>query len=504
MPSVAGVISKKDEDVSSKLAEMLSTLRYRGPDYAAAVIDNEVLFTRGSRPIDFSETRGHIAIGYNGLEDDQTTYQPFTDCTGDLFTVLDGRIFNAEQLAESLTPHNVDGSVDGEVLTHLLEEKKTTDLLSPVSTAMRQLDGVYAYAVMKNRQVALAHDPVGVKPLYWGENEELFAFASERKALWRIGLKEATVFPPGHVGIISSGGRAISPALTLQKPLSTHLELDVAASKLCEALRKAVKKQIRKVEKIGVPFSGGVDSSLIAKLSDEAGANVTLYTVGLEEAHDVGVAEGSASALGLPLKIKILSADEVEDRISKVVYDIEENNQMKVSTALPLCAVAEEAGLNGHRLLLSGQGSDELFGGYKRYLTILRSGGYKRLDDELWKDLLNIHSVGLSRDDAVTAGNGLELAVPYLDLDLVEFGMSLPPHLKVENTTDPLRKNILRRAAEKSGLPEKIAMFPKKAVQYGSGVDKVIRNIAKQHGYENARIYLAHVFNEVFGESIRS
>jgi len=497
MPSVVGVISKKDEDVSSKLAEMLSTLRHRGPDYAGAAIGNEALFTRGSRPIDFSETKGHAAIGYNGLEDIQTTHQPFTDCTGDSFTVLDGRIFNAEQLAESLTPHNVDGSADGEVLTHLLEEKKATDLLSPVSTAMRQLDGVYAFAVMKDRQVALARDPVGVKPLYWGENEELFAFASERKALWRVGVKEATAFPPGHVGIISSGGRTISPALTLQKPPLVHLELDVAASKLCEALRKATKKQIRKVEKIGIPFSGGVDSSLIAKLADEAGVDVTLYTVGLEGAYDIGVAEDSASALGLPLKTKILSTDEVEDRISKVVYAIEEDNQMKVGTGLPLYAVAEEASSNGHRLLLSGQGSDEVFGGYRRYLTVLRSGGYEGLDDELWNDLLNTHNVNLNRDDAAVAAKGLELLVPYLDLDIIGFAAGLSPCLKVQGVSDPLRKTVLRRAAEVTSLPEEIARLPKKAVQYGSGSNNAIKRIARKHGYENAKAYLADVLNEV-------
>jgi asparagine synthase (glutamine-hydrolysing) len=500
MPSVVGVISKKDEDVSSKLAEMLSTLRHRGPDYAGAVIGNEVVFLKGSRHIDFSETKGHMAIGYNGLEDDQTTYQPFTDCTGDFFTVLDGRIFNAEQLAEGLTPHDVDGSVDGEVLTHLVEEKKATDLLSPVSTAMRQLDGVYAFAVMKDRQVALARDPVGVKPLYWGENEELFAFASERKALWRVGVKEADVFPPGHVGIVSSGRRTISPALTLQKPPLVHLEMDAAASKLCEALRNAVKKQIRKVEKIGVPFSGGVDSSLIAKLADEAGVNVTLYTVGLEGAYDIETAEDSASALGLPLKTRILSTDDVEDRISKVVYAIEEDSQMKVGTGLPLYAVAEEAALNGHRLLLTGQGSDEVFGGYRRYLTVLRSGGYKGLDDELWKDLLNTHNVNLGRDDAAAAANGLELAAPYLDQDTVRFATSLPPNLKVENVTDPLRKTVLRKAAETSGLPEEITRLPKKAIQYGSGIDKAIRNIAKNHGYENTKTYLTNVFDKVFKE----
>jgi len=500
MPSVVGVISKKDEDVSSRLAEMLSTLRYRGPDYAGAVIGNEALFTRGSRPIDFSGTKGHAAIGYNGLEDDETIHQPFIDCTGDSFTVLDGRIFNAEQLAESLTPHDVDGSVDGEVLTHLLEEEKAADLLSSVSTAMRQLDGVYAFAVMKDRKVALARDPVGVKPLYWGENEELFAFASERKALWRVGVKEATVFPPGHVGIISSGGRTISPALTLQKPLPTHLELDIAASKLCEALRKAIKKQIRKVEKIGVPFSGGVDSSLIVKLADEAGANITLYTVGLEGAYDIEAAEDSASALGLPLKTRILSTDEVEDRISKVVYAIEEGNQMKVGTGLPLYVVAEEASSNGHRLLLSGQGSDELFGGYRRYLRVLRDGGYEELDRELWKDLVKVHEVNLGRDDAVVAANGLELAAPYLDQELIGFATCLPPHLKVENATDPFRKIILRKAAEKVGLPNKVARLPKKAIQYGSGIDTAILKIAKMYGYEDAKVYLAHVFCKVFKE----
>lgn len=500
MPSIVGVISKKDEDVSSKLAEMLSTLQYRGPEYAGAAIGNEVLFARGSSSIDFSETKSHMAIGYNGFEDGQSLHQPSIGCTGDLLAVLDGRVFNAEQLAEGLTQHDVDGSVDVEVLVHLIEEKKAADPLSPVSASMRQIDGVYAFAVMKNGQIALARDPVGVKPLYWGENEDLFAFASERKALWRVGVREATAFPPGHVGIISSEGLTISLALILQKPPPVDLDLNAAASRLCKSLREAVKKQVGKIEKIGVPFSGGVDSSLIAKLADEAGTNVTLYTVGVEGAYDIGVAEDSASALGLPLKIRILSEDAVEDRVSRTVYAIEEADQMKVGTGLPLYAVAEEASSNGYRMLFSGQGADELFGGYRRYLRVLSRGGYKRLDEELWKDLLNIHTVDLGRDDAVVAASGLELAVPYLDLDVVNLGVSLSPHLKVENATDSLRKNVLRRAAKILGLPEEVTRLPKKAVQYGSGIDKAILKISKTRGFKNTRAYLTDVFHEVFRE----
>jgi asparagine synthase (glutamine-hydrolysing) len=122
--------------------------------------------------------------------------------------------------------------------------------------------------------------------------------------------------------------------------------------------------------------------------------------------------------------------------------------------------------------MFSGQGADELFAGYHRYRRLLAEG---RLEDALRHDLENIHHVNLERDDVVTMANSVELRVPFLDLQLIGVALTIPADLKIRGPEDELRKRILREAAIEMGVPEYIAMRPKKAAQYGSGIDKVLR-----------------------------
>ncbi len=500
MPSIVGVVSKKEEDVSNETADMLSTLKHRGPNYAGAVIGNDVIFSLTPSTLDFSVTKGHIAIGCNGFENgDQNSYQPFIDCTGELFIVLHGSVFNSYELAKNLASHDVDGSVDSKILVHLVEEeKKKTKLVDAFSKVLLQLDGVYAFAVLWKNKIVIARDPVGVKPLYWGENQKIVAFASERKALWHVGIREVEHFPPGFVGVLSRDGRASHPTLTLKKLSLVNVELDVAALKLCEVIRQAVEKRVKRNQNLGVLFSGGVDSSIIAKVAEDAGADVSLFTTGLEDAYDVKIAERSAENLDLPIHVKTLTLEDVERLLPRVVYAVEETDLMKAGIGLPLYAASMEAGLQNFRVVLTGQGCDELFGGYAKYLRVLKRGGYDKLDEELWRDLTETHRVNLGRDDAAVAITGLKLSVPYLDLPVVRLATSLPPQLKIQDSTDSLRKIVLRKAAKKLGMPNEIADLPKKAIQYGSGVEKAIKLLAKKHSYRNANDYLGSIFNEVF------
>jgi len=181
-----------------------------------------------------------------------------------------------------------------------------------------------------------------------------------------------------------------------------------------------------------------------------------------------------------------------------VAYLVEEWDLMKVGVALPLFIACKEALSRGFRTLLAGQGSDELFAGYNRYLRTLRREGYEAVNTELWKDLLETHRVNLSRDSAVAAANGLELLLPYLDLKVINLAVSLPAQYKIEGGSDRLRKRVLRKAAELQGVPKEIANIPKKAVQYSSGADKAIRRLAKARGYGSVENYLRSVFNNVF------
>jgi len=267
-----------------------------------------------------------------------------------------------------------------------------------------------------------------------------------------------------------------------------------------ELLFLSLKRRLRRlqVNSVAVSFSGGLDSSLIAKAIEMLGVKVILYSVGLDGAHDIEAAENSASALGLPLQIRIISFDEVESYIFRVIYAIEESNVMKIGVGIPLYAVSELVNKDKMKVVLTGQGSDELFAGYDKYLKLLVNQGYGQLQNELWKDLTQMYHVNLQRDDAVAMANSVKFICPLLDLDLVNTAMSLPPQLKVEGSSDFLRKRVLRTVAQNLGLPECIVNRPKKSVQYGSGSDKAIRKFAKKKGFKHTKEFLNSVFQYIF------
>jgi len=498
MCSIAGIISKKGKNVSSRIVEMLSMLKHRGPHSAGVAIDNEAVVSKEPALLDLSDKEGTMVIGYTGLSiNARLDLQPFIDCKGQLFLVHDGKIYNSEEIRRDLTSHTFETAYDSETIVHLIEEKFQSDIDKTLLRVLPQLDGSYAFAVMRGERIAIARDPVGVEPLYWGENQEFFAFASERKAMWRIGVGCVRAFPPGHVAVMTKRRSVLIPSLTLSKPKTISISQDQAASELKSAIYSSVRKRIEGLKEVAISFSGGVDSSLIAKISDDLGVETTLYTVGTKESHDIEVGKKTASKLGYNLYIQTVSDDDLEDYVPKVTYAIEEDSAIDLEIGLPLYIASECAHKHGIRVILSGQGSDELFGGYHKYLRILQSGGYRELDDEMWGDILQTYKVNLQRDDAVAMANAVETRVPFLDLSVINIAMAIPSSLKISGPDDKLRKRILRKTAELAGLPREIANTPKKAAQYGSGFDSALRRIAKKRGYRNIKAYAKSVFDDV-------
>lgn len=219
-----------------------------------------------------------------------------------------------------------------------------------------------------------------------------------------------------------------------------------------------------------VALSGGVDSALVAKL-----AKRECVVVGASGSHDISRAKQVARELCLPLEQVLIDSGTIEDAMRCVLRVIPKIDPVNVSIATTLYFVAEWAEKHGHQRILAGQGADELFGGYARYLQT------EKLAEDLERDFQTL-ALQLARDQAVAALHGAYFSLPYMDVRVVRAARAIPPEMKVYGN---VRKRPLRDVAEMY-LPASVARYEKKAMQYGSGVMKEIQKLAKMRGYKKS------------------
>jgi asparagine synthase (glutamine-hydrolysing) len=217
-------------------------------------------------------------------------------------------------------------------------------------------------------------------------------------------------------------------------------------------------------------LSGGVDSTLVALL-----AGRECVAVGLEGSHDLRRAQHVSSALGLRCAMVTITRDEIADAIPAVIAAIPRHDPMNTGIALAHFFIARYAGEEGYRRILTGQGADELFGGYSRYLRSIT------LSDDLDRDFSELEQQ-TARDQAVAALHGTCLSLPYLDCRVVRAARAIPPAEKVQ---EGHRKVPLRRVAERH-MPTEFAWYEKKAMQYGSGIWKELKRLARKNGYKTS------------------
>lgn len=483
MGALVAAVNKKGENVVSTVASMLQQLTHRGNDGHGISTPNSVTSASSIEELKLENIVSYVALGHN-LSNILPRDKPQPVQANGFTVAFEGRTFPSPNLP------------DLPEVTEIVQMLGSNPLRN-ADSIIENCDGFYVFAIAETGRIIAGRDLFGATPLYYGEDDAVCAVASEQKALWKIGLTDVRSFPPGHLATIDQHGFSFHQVKKLRVPPKQTVDMETAAQALQILLMESTRKRVSDLESAVVAFSGGVDSSVVAVLAENVGLDVQLVSVGLEDEQEVLFTESAAEALGLPLHLQTYTVKELEQTLEKVLWLIEEPNPVNVCIAVPFYWLAETTSKLGYPVLLAGQGADELFGGYQRYLTEYARSGAEAVEQQLFYDVENAYNANFQRDNQVCSFHGIELRMPFIDGDVVDFALRLPLRLKINSTDDRLRKRVLRRTAHNMDVPRFLADKPKKAVQYTTGVTKALQRLAKDDGL-TLREYVQQAFNRVY------
>lgn len=243
---------------------------------------------------------------------------------------------------------------------------------------------------------------------------------------------------------------------------------------LKRALYDAVSENVPE-SKIAVAFSGGVDSSLLAKICRDLGKQVMLVTVGFPGSHDIGFAKHIALKMDMEHKTLEIDYGDFQKNLRRVREAIRCKNTSHIENCIAYFYICKLAKQNGLNVVLSANGCDELFCGYNGYRIAYNSGEaaiMKMMDEKI------VNEFALMREIAVVASEfEVMIRQPFMSNRFIEFAKTIPLDQKIKGSDDMKRKHILRQVALSIGVPEESAIKPKKALQYGSFIHKYFKKI---------------------------
>jgi asparagine synthase (glutamine-hydrolysing) len=380
------------------------------------------------------------------------------------------------------------------------------DRLGPALAA--ELDGPFAIALAAPGGVFLARDRVGKSPLYWGVFKGALCFASEIKGLlgWAQDISE---FPPGHC-YDADHGLIQYASIETRKPFESNAERIAAG--LRDLLHRSVRKRLHDGP-VGAWLSGGLDSATMVALARCDLPTLHTFSVGLEDATDLQCARAVAEAVGTQHHERVCTVDELMALLPTVIYHLESFDALLVRSSVMNFLVGREA--SGFvPAVLSGEGGDELFAGYD-YLTALPP---EALGEELVDITRRLHNTALQRVDRCSAAHGLVARTGFLDREVLQYALCIPPELKTKTNGAAVGKWILRVAMD-GLLPEAILWRPKAKFWEGAGLGELlaahVEQIISDAEFERQRtlpggtrlntkeeLYYYRIFREQFGPEL--
>ncbi len=391
---------------------------------------------------------------------------------------MNGEIYNHKALRAQLRqPHDFQTLSDCEVILYLYDELEPRDWLN-------RMNGIFAFVLYDPRRETwlIARDPIGVNPLYvgWDRQENLYV-ASEMKAL--VGpCERIQEFPPGHYYLGHEAEKGFQRYYDPQWAREDFIpDLPYDPDHLRQALESAVHRQLMCDVPYGMLISGGVDSSVVASIAaryrdkrveeDDQGPSwwprIHSFAVGLKDAPDLAPARQVADYIGAIHHEIHFTLQEGLDALSDVIYHLESFDITTVRASTPMYLLMRKIHAMGIKMVLSGEGADEIFGGY---LYFHKAPDGPELHAETVRKLSKLHLYDCLRANKSSAAWSVEARVPFLDREFLDVAMNLDPAVKIPRNAKhprPIEKFVLRDAF-RGYIPEGILWRQKE--QFSDGV----------------------------------
>jgi len=398
-----------------------------------------------------------ISGGYIGIN---TSYD-FKTRVGQDIVLMDGRIYNLDNL---MTEYNIK-----ENNSLISDSEKICLLLNKAGkNIFRDFKGSFALVIVdKEENIYLVRDFIGTKPLYYYKDGKTLMFASEVKSL--IGFtSDIKEFPPGSYMVNLSKPKVIKKVNTDNYTIINDQDSGAMEEKLEKYLLKSMDTRIANNNiKLGVWLSGGIDSSIIAALLKEFTDKIYTYSVGHEGSPDLEAAKVVSNYLGTTHTECMLNTEELFANIPKAIYHLESFDAPLVRSTLGNMIVSKISASSD--IVFSGEGGDELFAGYNYFLEYNSS---RVIQKECVNAINSLHNTALQRVDRTSNAYGVNIKLPMLDENLLDYVLKIPPKNKVRKDKNT-GKYILRKVAAKY-LPDNIAWRSKDKFWEGAGIDDTL------------------------------
>lgn len=448
-------LKEKSGTLRSQVLEMSRRIRHRGPDWSGIYSSNKAI----------------LAHERLGIVDPTSGKQPIYSSDKKIILAANGEIYNHNWIRKNIgKEYNYLTGSDCEVILALYQEKGI-DFID-------DLNGIFAFALYDENkdEYLIARDHMGIIPLYMGwDDAGTFYVASELKALEGF-CNKIELFPPGYL-LSSKEGKLKKWYNRDWREYNNVANNTTNIENLREALAQAVKRQLMSDVPYGVLLSGGLDSSItsaVAKLyadkriesnsqKDAWWPTLHSFAVGLEGSPDLKAAQKVADHIGTVHHEIVFTIQEGIDAIKDVIYHLETYDVTTIRASTPMFLMARVIKSMGVKMVLSGEGSDEIFGGY---LYFHKAPNDKEFHNETVRKLDKLHQYDCLRANKALAAWGIEGRVPFLDKEFIDVAMSISPKDKMIDE-NRMEKWVLRKAFEDL-LPKEVAWRQKE--QFSDGV----------------------------------